>query len=100
MGLARALGQHHEKKSANAIKLLMLTGARRSEVLGSRWDMFDLENGVWTKPSSHTKQRRIHRVPLNGPALQLLCGMRAGIKKRIRVRGSRGKPLTDINGPG
>ena len=52
-----------EPVSANAIKLLMLTGARRGEVLGASWKMFDLENGIWTKPSAHTKQRLIHRVP-------------------------------------
>ena len=34
----------------------MLTGARRSEVLTARWDMFDLDAGVWMKPSAHTKQ--------------------------------------------
>ena len=74
--LARALNEHSEAMSANAIKLLMLTGARRGEVLGARWEMFDLENGVWTKPSAHTKQRRLHRVPLSGPALQLLLDMK------------------------
>ena len=69
--LAQALNDHTEPVSANAIKLLMLTGARRGEVLGATWDMFDLENGIWTKPSAHTKQRLIHRVPLSGPALRL-----------------------------
>jgi integrase len=63
MSLAQALDEHHEVTSANAIKLLMLTGARRGEVLKASWDMFDLDNGVWSKPSAHTKQRRIHRVP-------------------------------------
>jgi integrase len=70
--LAQALNNHSEPMSANAIKLLMLTGARRGEVLGATWAMFDLENGVWTKPSAHTKQRRLHRVPLNGRAAQWL----------------------------
>jgi integrase len=36
MQLAEALVAHPEKDSANAIKLLMLTGARRSEVLTAR----------------------------------------------------------------
>ena len=54
----------------------MLTGARRGEVLGATWDMFDLENGIWTKPSAHTKQRLVHRVPLSGPALRLLTDIR------------------------
>lgn len=70
--LAMALAKHSDRAVANAIKLLMLTGARRSEVTGATWDMFDLENGIWTKPSAHTKQRKLHRVPLNAPALNLL----------------------------
>ena len=50
MRLSEALAAHPEQTSANAIKLLMLTGARRGEVLRARWDMFDLEAGVWVKP--------------------------------------------------
>ncbi len=96
MALAKALDQHHEVTSANAIKLLMLTGARRGEVLSARWDMFDLENGVWTKPSAHTKQRRIHRVPLNGPATELLRSIRSESKGEIVFEGAAGEPLTDI----
>lgn len=104
--LARALNQHCEPVSANAIKLLMLTGARRGEVLNATWDMFDLENGVWTKPSAHTKQRRLHRVPLNGPALRLLTEMKkqvgqiteAGNSSTISYvfPGADRKPLGDI----
>jgi len=70
--LAVALAEHSDRTAANAIKLLMLTGARRSEVTGATWVMFDLENGIWTKPSAHTKQRKLHRVPLSAPALNLL----------------------------
>jgi integrase len=96
MALAQALNQHGETTSANAIKLLMLTGARRGEVLTATWSMFDFENGVWTKPSSHTKQRRLHRVPLSGPALQLLLEMRKDANSPYVFPGADGKPLTDI----
>ena len=104
--LARALNQHCEPVSANAIKLLMLTGARRGEVLSATWDMFDLENGVWTKPSAHTKQRRSHRVPLNGPALRLLTEMKKQVRQIAEAEtsltnpyvfpGADRKPLGDI----
>jgi integrase len=104
--LARALNEHSEPMSANAIKLLMLTGARRGEVLGATWAMFDLENGVWTKPSAHTKQRRLHRVPLSGPAIQLLTEMKKAAELKAAADGAlvnpfvfpsaNGKPLTDI----
>ena len=104
--LAKALNEHSEPISANAIKLLMLTGARRGEVLGAMWEMFDLENGVWTKPSAHTKQRRLHRVPLSGPAIKLLTDMKAAAQRQAEADGASlnpfvfpgptGKPLTDI----
>jgi integrase len=94
--LARALNDHPEATSANAIRLLMLTGARRGEVLNATWNMFDLENGIWTKPSAHTKQRRIHRVPLSRPALELLKAMRIEAKSPFVFCGAEGKPLTEI----
>ena len=74
--LSAALAAHPERVSVNAIRLIMLTGARRGEVLNARWDQFDLEAGIWVKPSAHTKQRREHRVPLSAPALSLLSEMR------------------------
>ena len=74
--LAEALATHPEKISANAIRLLMLTGARRGEVLSATWDQFDLAAGVWTKPSAHTKQNKVHRVPLSAPARALIADMK------------------------
>jgi integrase len=94
--LARALQEHSEPVSANAIKLLMLTGARRGEVLGATWSMFDLENGIWTKPSAHTKQRKLHRVPLSGHAIRLLKEIKETATGPYVFPGADGKPLTDI----
>jgi integrase len=75
--LTDALAVHRDHASANAIRLLLLTGARRGEALGATWDQFDLEAGVWTKPAATTKQKRVHRVPLSAPALLLLSEMKA-----------------------
>jgi integrase len=75
--LTESLAAHPSKAAANAVRLLLLTGARRGEVLGAEWSQFDLAEGVWTKPSSHTKQKKEHRVPLSAPARQLLAEMRA-----------------------
>ena len=44
-------------------------------MLGATWAMFDLDNGIWTKPSAHTKQRKLHRVPLR--AMQSACFMKS-----------------------
>jgi integrase len=75
--LAVALSALRNQQAANAVRLLLLTGARRMEVLAATWSQFDLVVGVWTKPSSHTKQKKMHRVPLSEPARILLADIRA-----------------------
>jgi integrase len=70
--LGAALVDHPDKIGAAAIRFLLLTGARRGEALAATWDEFDLDRGSWTKPSSHTKQKKEHRVPLSPPVRQLL----------------------------
>jgi integrase len=62
---------------AVAVKLLMLTGARRGEVLSMRWRDVDLASGIWIKPPSRTKQRRVHRVPLSQEAVETLRSQKA-----------------------
>jgi integrase len=96
--LADALSAHHEKTSVNAIRLLMLTGARRGETLGAKWTEFDLEAGVWVKPSAHTKTKKVHRVPLSAPALLLLTEMKGKAKKDAvyLFPGKPDEPLTEI----
>ena len=75
--LMTALAEHPYQSSACAVRLLLLTGSRRNEVLGAKWGQFDLDAGVWTKPASNTKQAKSHRIPLSAAALQLLAEMRA-----------------------
>lgn len=74
--LTAALAEHDDQQAANIIRMLMLTGARRGEVLGMRWADLDLEAGRWTKPGAATKQKTEHTVPLSAPARLLLAGMR------------------------
>ena len=65
--------------------------------LSATWDQFDLENGVWTKPSAHTKQKKDHRVPLSAPALQLLSDMNAASTSDHLFPGkSPDVPMTEI----
>jgi integrase len=70
--LVKALAAHSDTKSANIIRLLLLTGSRKGEVFAMRWSDLDLSTGIWTKPGSTTKQKTDHVVPLSAPALQLL----------------------------
>jgi len=75
--LIEALANHPNQALANVIRFLLLTGARRGEVLNATWDQFDLKAGTWTKPAHTTKQKALHHVPLNAPALRLLAQIRA-----------------------
>jgi len=95
--LAAALAGLRSQQAANAMRLLLLTGARRMEVLAATWNQFDLDTGVWTKPSSHTKTKKIHRVPLSGPAIQLLTAMKAAGRSAYLFPGRGGdRHLGDI----
>jgi integrase len=96
--LKRALAEYSDQKTADALRLLILTGAREGEVLSATWDQFDLDRGVWTKPSHHTKQKKIEHVPLSAGALDVLTRMekvhagphlfpgRYGDKARVTLR--------------
>tara|TARA_R110000868_G_scaffold73459_3_gene213014 strand:- start:1956 stop:3293 length:1338 start_codon:yes stop_codon:yes gene_type:complete len=58
--------------TANAIKLLILTGARRGEMTAMRWDELDFDNGKWILPSTRTKNRQKHTIYLSALALKIL----------------------------
>jgi integrase len=55
-----------------AIRLLILTGARRSEILNLRWPEIDLERGFLRLRDSKTGPKAI---PLNAPAREGLAGL-------------------------
>jgi integrase len=76
--LTAALAQHPDKQAADCFRLLLLTGARRGEVLGMRWVDLDLTAGKWIKPGSTTKQKTEHESFLSAPARQLLSKIRTG----------------------
>ncbi len=55
------------------VKLLLLTGQRRSEVAAMRWEQLDLDAGTWLLEAGDTKGARQHLVPLSAPALAILA---------------------------
>ena len=87
--LSNVLDEHKNQRMADVIRLLMLTGARRGEVLNATWDQFDLEQAVWTKPAATTKQRRLHRTPILGAAVQLLRTIRTRVPEAARIAAIR-----------
>jgi integrase len=71
--LTEALAEYRDQEVADIFRLLLLTGARRTEVLSARKEQFDLKQGIWTKPPTSTKQKVEHRIPLSAPARELLA---------------------------
>jgi integrase len=55
-----------------AIKVLILTGQRRNEVLQMKWENLDLTKSLWTMPKEATKANRKHEVPLSKMVIELL----------------------------
>jgi integrase len=58
-----------------ALEFAILTAARSGEVLGARWDEFDLRARLWTIPAARMKAGREHRVPLSDAACDVLMRM-------------------------
>ncbi|MBY0501375.1 MAG: tyrosine-type recombinase/integrase [Alphaproteobacteria bacterium] len=85
--------------TAYVFKFLILTGARKGEVLQATWDQFDLEKGIWTKPAHLTKQKKKEHLPISDRALEVLYNL-----KKMTVRESpylfpgkiSGAPLQEI----
>ncbi|HHQ68993.1 MAG TPA: site-specific integrase, partial [Halothiobacillaceae bacterium] len=58
--------------SALALRFLILTATRTSEVLKAQWHEIDLEECIWTVPAERMKSRREHRVPLSDTSLSII----------------------------
>jgi integrase len=73
--LDRAITQYG-RNCGEAIRLLILTGAREMEIVAARWDMFDLQRKVWNKPSHHVKEKKTEHTQLNDATLMVLQRMK------------------------
>jgi integrase len=54
------------------VKLLILTGQRRGEVVGMHWEEIDFEKKVWSLPADRVKNKRTHALPLSSLAIGIL----------------------------
>src|SRR5262249_32104851 len=54
------------------LRLLALTGQRRSEVAEAQWSEFDLAKRLWTIPAERMKADAAHEVPLSADAIAIL----------------------------
>jgi integrase len=67
----RSLG---DDSFSDIVRLLLLTGQRRTEIGGLQWSEIDLARRMIVLPASRTKNKRAHELPLSRQALEILSG--------------------------
>lgn len=60
------------QQTRHAVKLLMLTFTRTSELINAKWDEFNFEEKVWEIPAARMKMRKAHIVPLSRQTIEIL----------------------------
>jgi integrase len=58
-----------------AFQVMLLTGAREMEVFTMRWEDIDFERATWCIPSTRSKNKKAHYLPLPAPVVELLRSM-------------------------
>jgi integrase len=96
--LKAALDQSESPDAADAIRLLILTGAREMEVLHAEWSQFDLKQRTWT--ITRTKEDKQKELMLSPAAVLLLDELRKRSKGRFLFphRDDPSKPRESILG--
>ena len=98
--------QHQAKVSLiaiSALRLLMLTATRTSEVRFAQWQDIDLDAGVWTIPEEQQGrkgkqgQRKAHTVPLSRQAVAALRELHPLTGHRAQVFPNRNDPTKVIS---
>ena len=80
--LMEALDADFDQLSANAVRLVMLTGVRRSALFALEWSDVDFERGFLTLRGDAAKSGRTNRIPLSAGAREILEELRDSPTRR------------------
>jgi integrase len=68
--LLRAINYSRNKMLKHIVPMLILTGARKREVLDAKWEDFDIARQIWRIPTTKSGKARV--VPLSDMATRLV----------------------------
>ena len=92
--LIRLLEEYADRPSAQAIHLLLLTGAGKSEILHARWQDVHLRRAVLAARTVYTGRSRL--IPLSPEAVRLIRRLPRRKDVPWLFASSSGKPLTSV----
>ena len=72
-------------QSVCAIKLIILTGSRLSEIRDAYWSEFDFDNQLWTIPKERYKTGIEHKVHLTNVMIELLKKLKERSKDSDKI---------------
>lgn len=95
--LMGVLNTHPNRMVCLIIVWLLSTGCRLNEALQATWTQIDRANRVWRISAATSKSKRIHSVPLNDSALEVLGQLQTeGKYENVFVNRKTGKPYTTV----
>lgn len=86
-----------ELQTKLAVKFLIHTFVRTTELRGARWDEIDIDKREWRIPAVRMKMKEIHVVPLTNASTAILKQLREMNGHREHVFPNRNRPRTFIS---
>ncbi len=80
-----------------AIKLMLLTFVRTSELLKAKWNEFNIDNKTWIIPAERMKMRKAHTVPLSNQVIDILKQLKLHNGEREYILSSPVAPKKHIS---
>ena len=75
-----------------AVRLMMLTFVRTSELTRAKWSEIDFDKHIWNIPAERMKRRRPHYIPLSDQSIEVLRELHELTGHRELIFPKRGTP--------
>jgi len=93
--LLAALDDSRNKSLKSMVLMLLLTGARRGELLAAQWSQLDFARKIWTVPINKSGKARY--IPMSDQLIELLESLRAEASSDyLFINEVTGKPFTNF----